>query len=130
MAKTSRARAMPKFTPAPAALAAVFESTLKDFPMAERRKMFGYPAGFVDGKMFAGLFQNDMMLRLPEAERDRFIAEFKTRLFEVMPGRVMKEYVLVPPALLKSPAALKRWMGKALAYTQSLPPKVKAKKGR
>ena len=121
---------MPKFTPAPAALVSVFESTLKDFPMAERRKMFGYPAAFVDGKMFAGLFQNHMMLRLPEAERDRFIADFKTRLFEVMPGRPMKEYGLVPPALLESPAALKRWMGKALAYTQSLPPKVKARKTR
>ncbi len=121
---------MPKFTPAPPALVAAFGNALKDFPMAEQRKMFSYPAAFVDGKMFAALFQNNMTLRLPEAERDRFIAEFKTKLLEVMPGRPMKEYVIVPPAMLQSPTTLRRWMKKALTYTQSLPAKVKAKKSR
>ncbi len=121
---------MPKFTPAPAGLVRVFENMLKDFPMAEQRKLFGYPAAFVDGQMFAGLFRDSMMLRLPEAERDEFLTKFKTRLFEPMPGHVMKEYVLVPPAMLSSPAKLKGWMRQALAYAQSLPPKVKAKKAR
>ncbi len=123
-------KAMPKFTPAPAGLVSKFENTLKDFPMAEQRKMFGYPAAFVNGQMFASLFQDNMMLRLPEGERNQFLAEFKTKLFEVMPGRPMKEYVLVPPALLSSPAKLKGWVQKALAHAQSLPPKVKTKKAR
>jgi TfoX/Sxy family transcriptional regulator of competence genes len=123
-------KAMPKFTPAPANLVSKFESTLKDFPMAEHRKMFGYPAAFVNGHMFASLFQDRMMLRLPEEERDQFLAEFKTGLFEVMPGRPMKEYVLVPPALIQSPTKLRGWVRKALTYAQSLPPKAKAKKAR
>ncbi len=125
MVKAAKPRAMPKFTPAPAALVSTFERALKDFPMAEQRKMFSYPAAFVDGKMFAALFQSRMMLRLPEAERSKFISEFRTGLFEVHPGRPMKEYVAVPPAVLKSPATLRRWIAKALAYAQSLPPKTK-----
>ncbi len=125
MAKATKPRAMPRFTPAPAALVSTFERALKDFPMAQQRKMFSYPAAFVDGKMFAALFQSSMTLRLPEEERTKFLAEFKTGLLEVMPGRPMKEYVVVPPAVLKSPGTLKRWLAKALAYTQSLPPKTK-----
>ncbi len=130
MAKTSKAQAMPKFTPPPQAMVAKFENALKEFPMAEQRKLFGYPAAFVNGQMFAGLFQGRMMLRLPEPERNQFLTEYKAGLFEPIPGRVMREYVLVPPAILSSPTKLKGWMRKAAAYAQSLPPKVKAKKAR
>jgi hypothetical protein len=39
----------------PAALIARFDELLPKDPRVARRKMFGYPAAFVNGRMFAGL---------------------------------------------------------------------------
>ncbi len=40
-----------------------------------------------------------------------------------MPGRPMREYVVVPPKIVGTKAALGRWLAKASAYAGSLPPK-------
>jgi TfoX/Sxy family transcriptional regulator of competence genes len=130
MPKATQSKAMPKFTRAPEELVRAFENAIKDFPMAEQRKLFGYPAAFVNGQMFTGLHQDNMILRLSEADRAKFMAEYRTKLFEPMPGRPMKEYVLVPKTMLKSSTQLNAWIGRALAYAKGLPPKVKAKKIR
>ena len=123
-------RAMPKFTKAPEENVRLFENAMKDFPMMETCKMFGYPAAFVNGQMVGGLFGDGMMMRLSEPDRAKFIDEFKTKLFEPMPGRPMREYVSVPASVLKSPKQLSAWLTKAMEYCRSLPPKVKrAKKG-
>ena len=48
--------------------------------------------------------------------------------FEPMPGRIMKEYVLVPKEMIRS-RGLKAWIGRSLSYASALPPKQeKAKK--
>jgi TfoX/Sxy family transcriptional regulator of competence genes len=120
-------RAMPKWTKAPEALVATFDLALAPFPKAERRKMFGYPAAFANGNMFAGLFQDRMMMRLPEDERAKFLKLKGARLFEPMPGRPMREYVEVPEAVMNSKAKLKNWLGKSYEYAQSLPAKAKKK---
>src|SRR5579859_4616972 len=91
-------------------------------PPATPRKMFGYPAAFVTGNMFMGLFQEDMILRLPEAERSELL-KVGGRIFEPMPGRPMREYVAVPPALLASHEKLRPCVAKALEYGASLKPK-------
>ena len=117
------ARKMPVFSKAPPALVAQFEQLTAALPMVEPRKMFGYPAAFVNGQMFASLFQDHFILRLPAAEREAFISAHGARVFEPMPGRPMREYVEVPPALLKSGRELDDWLAKGLAYAQSLPPK-------
>ncbi len=116
---------MPKFTKAPAENVRLFENAMKDFPMMETRKMFGYPATFINGQMVGGLFGDGMMMRLSESDRAKFIAEYKTKLFEPMPGRPMREYVSVPPTLLKSSKQLSAWLTKAMEYTKSLPAKRK-----
>jgi TfoX/Sxy family transcriptional regulator of competence genes len=121
--------AMPTFSKSPPELMALFGQIMAALPMAETRKMFGYPAGFANGQMFASLFGDNFILRLPEPERELFIKRHSSRLFEPMPGRPMKEYVVVPPALLKPSQQLDDWLAKALAYAQSLPPKTaKAKR--
>lgn len=124
------AKAMPKFEPAPEELVQTFDETLKDFPMATQRKMFGYPAAFVNGNMFAGLFQDAMFLRLSDEDRAAFRSEYGARLFEPMPGRPMRGYVLVPRFVLKSPKLLKAWTRKAMEYTGSLPPKASRSKAK
>ncbi len=124
-AKKAPAREMPKFEPAPEELVHTFEGAMKDFPMATQRKMFGYPAAFVNGNMFTGLFQDAMFLRLSDEDRAAFRSEFGARLFEPMPGRPMRGYVVVPRYVLHSPRLLALWIGKGMAYAQTLPPKAK-----
>ncbi|MEK7328704.1 MAG: TfoX/Sxy family protein [Chloroflexota bacterium] len=119
---------MEKFKPAPDWIKELFADTLGDFPMAEQRKMFGYPCAFVNGQMFVGVFGDKLMMRLAEAERAKFLKLEGAKQFEPMPGRAMKEYVEVPDEILKS-AELKKWLKKSLAYAQSLPPKVKKTAG-
>ncbi len=114
---------MPKFVPAPKELVERFEKAIRSIPEAEPRKMFGYPAVFINGQMFAGLFGDTMMLRLSPEDRE-LIAKRGGKPFEPMPGRVMREYVTVPETILKSPRQLDAWLGKALEFARSLPPKL------
>jgi TfoX/Sxy family transcriptional regulator of competence genes len=119
---TSR-RATPKWTKAPDALVALFNELHAGTPGIELRQMFGYPCAFVAGQMFTGLFQDSMMLRLSETDRSEFISLRKTTLFEPMPGRPMREYVVVPKAVLESRDELRSWVEKGRAYAAALGPK-------
>lgn len=107
---------------APPELVKTFEHVIVGVPGAQARKMFGYPAAFVNGQMFSGVFQNRMFVRLPEPGKIELI-KLGGRPFEPMPGRPMKEYVEVPPALLRSQHALAGWVRRAFDYASSLPPK-------
>jgi len=84
--------------------------------------MFGYPAAFVNGNMFMGLFQDQMIVRLPEGDRETLNRAGGTA-FEPMPGRPMREYAVLPRAILENRKALSSWVSKALAYGRSLPSK-------
>jgi hypothetical protein len=42
-----------------------------------------------------------------------------------MPGRVMREYVVVPSRLVAERGALVQWLGEAFRYARTLPPKAK-----
>lgn len=119
---------MNKWRSAPEDLVRLFENALAAVPEAEKRKMFGYPCSFVNGHMFAGLHQENMILRLSDEDRARFLEFEGAGPFEPMPGRAMKEYVVVPPALIDSEESLEEWLKKAFAYAKSLPPKPPKKK--
>jgi len=102
-----------------------FDSAIADYPVAERRLMFGMPAAFLNGNMFASLFGERMLLRLPDGPRAEFMAKEGGGSFEPMPGRPMKEYALVPPSVLADTTQLHTWVEKAFDYAQSLPAKEK-----
>jgi TfoX/Sxy family transcriptional regulator of competence genes len=122
-------REMPKFTKAPPDLVARFNDAIRPLMSEiEPRKMFGYPSAFIGGQMFTGLFQDRMHLRLSDADRAEFLKIDGAILFEPMPGRAMKEYVMVPPSILNSDEKLGAWLKKSAAYARSLPPKVKKPK--
>jgi TfoX/Sxy family transcriptional regulator of competence genes len=126
--KAKAARKMPKFTPAPEKLVALFNTAVATLPGVEPRKMFGYPCVFTNGQMLSGLFQDRLMLRLSDEDRARFLKLPGAKPFEPMPGRVMREYVEVPQDVLESETELERWVKRGLAYAQTLPPKVKKAK--
>lgn len=114
-----------KWVKSPPELVGFFESLTAAFPAAQKKKMFGYPCIFMNGNLTAGLFQDRMMLRLAEADRDLFLRQSGTRVFEPMPGRPMKEYVEASPALLRDARKLGEWLERSVRYAQSLRPKVK-----
>ena len=92
----------------------------------ERRKMFGCPAFFVNENMFAGVHQKSIILRLSQADREEFFRAFDDAAhFEPMPGRPMREYVVVPPALSADDEAFHGWLRRSFEHVASLPPKAK-----
>jgi len=119
-----------KWIKSPPALISLFESAIRAFPEAEKKKMFGYPSIFIQGNLTAGLFQDRIMMRLSEKDREQFLKQDGHRVFEPMPGRPMKEYVEVSAALLEDARSLASWLAKSVDYAKSLKPKVKKSSGR
>lgn len=116
-----------KLRKSPQQLVATFDEVMPG-PPATKRKMFGFPAGFVNGNMFMGLFEDRMILRLAPESRDELIQAQGGKPFAPMAGRVMKEYVVLPDAIIRDRRQLSSWVGKALVYGESLMPK--AAKGK
>ena len=115
-----------EFAKPSAEVIALFEAVAPEPPVAERRKMFGMPCSFANnGQMFFGVYGNSLMLRLSEADRAEIMKLPGAAPFEPQPGRVMKEYVALPPALQADRKLLNKWIGRALDYAQSLPAKIK-----
>jgi len=120
---------MKKWKPAPREAVAAFEASTSGLSGVEPRKMFGYSCIFAKGNMFAGLHEAGMVLRLPDEKRAEFLRIKGVSQFEPMPGRVMREYVVVPKVLLDAPEKLRAWVEKSLAYVSSLPAKPKKSSG-
>ena len=112
----------------PDALVAQFDELVPDAPNVERRQMFGYPAAFVNGNLFMSLFQDHMVLRLSVDDMQAFVDTYKTKPFDPMGGRPMKQYAVVPDAVAGDGKLIGEWVGKALTHGESLP--TKAKKAR
>ncbi len=105
----------------PPELIAAFEKAKPADPSIIGRPMFGYPALFLRGNMFAGTYQDKIVVRFGD---DRTIdGATSAKTFEPMPGRAMKEYLVVPDAVVKSPAKLRAWIDHAHGYAKTLPAK-------
>jgi TfoX/Sxy family transcriptional regulator of competence genes len=111
-----------EFHPSPQAVVALFDRVAPTGPDVTRRKMFGFPAAFVNGNLCCGTFNDQVMLRLPDDAR----AELETlggMPFEPMPGRRMKGYVAVGPQVFADESVLRVWLERAAAFTRTLPAK-------
>ena len=113
---------MPK--PSEAAKAA-FTTLVPAGPTVTLRPMFGNLAAFVNGNMFAGLFGEDLFVRLPEDERAK-VRKQGGRDFEPMPGRAMTGYVTVPSAWRAKTDVTRTWILTALELTGRMPAKIPA----
>ena len=116
--------AMPK--PSEQAKAA-FTKLVPAGPTVSLRPMFGNLAAFVNGNMFAGLFGEDLFVRLPADESDKVRSQ-GGRDFAPMAGRPMTGYVTVPSIWRSKPDAAKGWIRTALQETGKMPAKVPAAK--
>jgi TfoX/Sxy family transcriptional regulator of competence genes len=113
---------MPKFTKSSPEIVERFAAVMDRYPDVERRKMFGYPAAFVGGNMATGLFAEQWIVRVPDAEMASAIAAGATP-FEVMPGRPMKGFVAIPSAVVPDDGAIATWVEKGIANAGAMPPK-------
>ncbi|HEY6279537.1 MAG TPA: TfoX/Sxy family protein [Streptosporangiaceae bacterium] len=115
---------MPTFRKSPPELVARFDELATLVGEADRRQMFGYPSCVLRGNMFMALHEDSLILRLAEPDRAEFLSRHQAALFEPMPGRPMKEYVVVPPGMVESDE-VDDWVRRSLAYAEQLPPKKK-----
>ena len=100
-----------------------FRQALETLPEVELRKMFGCPCAFVHGQMFALFHPVGLALKLSEQDREALLQEPGTMPFEPMPGRKMREYVVLPPADPLTEDELRQWILKSYSYVAALPPK-------
>jgi len=74
--------------------------------------------------MFAGLFGEDLFVRLPDAEAQP-IMKSGGRPFEPVAGHAMSGYVMVPASWQKKPDAVRAHITRALTLTRAMPAKAK-----
>ena len=101
---------------------AFFRAVVPEDPRVEIKPMFGNLAAFVNGNMFMGLFGSDLGLKLPDADRERLLAEDGAGPYGP-PERPMGGYVTAPAEWRSTPRTLEPWTAKALEYVAGLPPK-------
>lgn len=114
-----------KWIKTPPEIVAAFDKAAPADPRVVRKPMFGYPALYVNGNMFAGTYQDKVVVRLPEAGRSRATKSAGAAPFEPMPGRPMKEYVVLPGSVVARRATLAKWIDEAREYALTLPAKAK-----
>ena len=116
---------LPKFEKSPPELVARFGEVLDRVatPDTIRKPMFGYPCAWVGGNMATGLFATSWWVRLPPDELVAALASGEAHTFQVMPGREMKGYAVMPDEVVADDGRVDAWVGRALAYTATLPPK-------
>jgi len=99
-----------------------FDALLPRNALVVRRKMFGCPCAFVNGNMFAGVYQQSIVVRLPEDSRSALLHQGRAQPFTVR-GRTMREYVLVSEALRAAEGDLADWITQAFEFARGLAPK-------
>jgi hypothetical protein len=118
---------MPKFEKSPPELIERYNAALAGHvaPDVILKKMFGYPCAWVGGNMVSGLFAAEWWVRVSETDRIPLLSLPGAHPFQVMPGRDMGRYVVLPPEVLADDERLDEWLQKAFAFTRTLPPKSK-----
>jgi hypothetical protein len=119
-----------KADPAYQAAKASYAALVATVPEAEL-KGAAMPYTSLNGNMYSYLHPSGRLaLRLASGDRERFLADHATTLFEAY-GVVQKEYVTVPPALLADTVRLGPHFRASHAYAATLRPKPtkKAKMG-
>ncbi|MGP0020096.1 MAG: TfoX/Sxy family protein [Candidatus Sulfotelmatobacter sp.] len=117
---------MPAQKKAASGAVALYDKLIATNPSIER-KGDANPYTSLNGNMFTLLHQSRLAIRLPEAEREKFLKQYKTTLFEAY-GAVMQEYVAVPDRLLENTKELQKYLDASYEYAKTLQPKPTKKK--
>lgn len=99
-----------------------FRRLVPDDERVTTRPMFGSVAAFANGYMFMGLFGVDLFVRLADQDRAVRLAAGWHNL-EAMPGKPMREYVVIPGDWRTNGEEVREFGARALDYVLGLPPK-------
>jgi len=72
----------------------VLDSFLLDITIVKPGKMFGYPAYYVGGKLFASLYMEGVCLKVPVSLKNELLKRKDVVPFEPM-GKKMKEWIQI-----------------------------------
>jgi len=72
----------------------VLDTFLLDNPLVKPGKMYGHPAYYVGGKLFASLFMEGVCVKVPEVLKNELLNGKEIVPFEPM-GRKMREWILI-----------------------------------
>lgn len=73
----------------------ILDSFLLDVPGVQAGKMFGYPAYYVSGKMFACLYENGLGVKVPEAAAKQWLEQNDIVPFQPMGKANMREWIQI-----------------------------------
>ena len=99
-------------------------AALSDAGTIREVKMFGGTAFLLNGNMVAAASPRGLLLRVGKERHDAVVKQPGMQPM-VMGGRTMTGYVRADPATL-TPRTLKAWLGEAVAFVRTLPPKKSA----
>lgn len=91
-------------------------------PDVDERRMFGGVAFLLGGHMCCGVLGRDLVLRLGREGATRALKRPGVRPMDFT-GRPLSTMVYVSAAACRSKPALARWIGEAVAFARSHPPK-------
>lgn len=86
------------------------------------RKMFGGLAFLHNGNMCCGVIGRNVVLRLGKDGAERALQERHTAEMDFT-GVPLSSMIYLRPAGYKTDDDLKRWVGRAIRFTKTLPPK-------
>jgi TfoX/Sxy family transcriptional regulator of competence genes len=86
------------------------------------RKMFGGLCLMLHGNMFAGVMQEELMLRVGAERFEAALSKPGARPMDFT-GRPMAGYIYVAPPAFATEKGLQAWLDEALGFVQTLPPK-------
>lgn len=101
-------------------LAARVRTVLKGQGSIVEKGMFGGLAYLVNRKMFAGILNKDLVVRVGPDGHEGALKEPHTRPMDFT-GKPMKGYVYVGPAGTKNAAHLRKWLARGLKFAATLP---------
>jgi len=90
------------------------------------KKMFGGICFLLNDHMVAGASKSGLLVRVGKDNHAACVARPHAHVME-MRGRRMEGYIFVAPEGVKTDAALRDWLGIAVAYVKTLPPKTAKK---
>lgn len=87
-----------------------------------QRNMFGGTGFMLHGNMCCGVLGTDLIVRVDPQQTAALLTEPGARPFDFT-GRPMKGWLWVSGSVVEDDPSLANWVGRALAFTETLPPK-------
>jgi TfoX/Sxy family transcriptional regulator of competence genes len=86
------------------------------------KKMFGGIAFLLGGNMCVGVIRDDLIVRTFPEDGVAYLEEEHVREFDLT-GRTMTGWILVGPGATTDDDGLRTWVGRGVAFAETLPPK-------